>query len=201
MIKTRVIRLRNIEGPNAHEIRLRSIHSIHSEWKSKRSWLYMCCACVIATWRLGLRTPPVSTNWKKRTHQKNCLLHHEPFVVWLDGVQEDIEPKWYRPLWCHDPEKNRRHIWFNIGSEFKARWKKEKDDFSVSETGGSGEKIRVIRTSNQKVIGSGGSRGGVRGTPPPPLFLGQTGARNFFFFSGDPTPPPPSYLKVWIRHW
>ena len=125
MIKTRVIRLRNIEGPNAHEIRLRSIHSIHSEWKSKRSWLYMCCACVIATWRLGLQTPLVSANWKKkRTHQKNCLLHHELFVVWLDGVQEDIEPKWYQPLWCHDPEKNRRNIWFNIGSEFKARWKK-----------------------------------------------------------------------------
>ena len=111
----------------------------------QRSWLYMCCACVIATWRLGLRTPPVSANWKKRTHQKNCLLHHEPFVVWLDGVQEDIEPKWYQPLWCHDPEKNRRNIWFNIGGEFKARWmrKKEKDDFSVSDTGGSEEKIRL----------------------------------------------------------
>ena len=93
----------------------------------QRSWLYMCCACVIATWRLGLRTPPVSANWKKRTHQKNCLLHHEPFVVWLDGVQEDIEPKWYQPLWCHDPEKNRRNIWFNIGSEFKARWMKKRE--------------------------------------------------------------------------
>ena len=90
----------------------------------QRSWLYMCCACVIATWRLGLRTPPVGANWKKRTHQKTCLLHHELFVVWLDGVQEDIEPKWYQPLWCHDPEKNRRNIWFNIGSEFQARWKK-----------------------------------------------------------------------------
>ena len=151
MIKTRVIRLRNIEGPNAHEIRLRSIHSIHSEWKSKRSWLYMCCACVIATawdqiafytfysfwmkvqrswlymgcacviatWRLGLRTPLVSANWKekKRTHQKNCLLHHELFVVWLDGVQEDIEPKWYQPPWCHDPERNRRNlVWFGTDS-------------------------------------------------------------------------------------
>ena len=169
MIKTRVIRLRNIEGPNAHEIRLRSIHSIHSEWKSKRRWLYMCCACVIATWRLGLQTPHVSANWKKkRTHQKNCLLHHELFVVWLDGVQEDIEPKWYQPLWCHDPEKNRRNIWFNIDSEFKAWWKKEKDDFSVSDTGGSEEKIRfpptgvkLISAESRPWDKGGGGRGGV----------------------------------------
>ena len=100
----------------------------------QRSWLYMCCACVIATWRLGLQTPLVSANWKKkRTHQKNCLLHHELFVVWLDGVQEDIEPKWYQPLWCHDPEKNRRNIWFNIGGEFKARWMKKRERWFFSQ--------------------------------------------------------------------
>ena len=153
MIKTRVIRLRNIEGSNAREIRL------HSEWKSKRSWLYMCCACVIATWRLGLRTPPVSANWKKRTHQKNCLLHHELFVVWLDGVQEDIEPTWYQPLWCHDPEKNRRNIWFNIGSEFKAWWKKKRER-------------RFFWVSKKKKIGASvwsKNKGGGRVSRTPPL--------------------------------
>ena len=66
---------------------------------------------------------------------------------------------------------------------------------------------------------SGGSRGGVRGAQPPPLFLDQTEVRTaeiFFFFLGGGAkffflrPPPPisqglddrspPYLKVWIRH-
>ena len=34
----------------------------------------------------------------------------------------------------------------NTDSEYKAWWKKEKDDFSVSDTGGSEEKIRVPPT-------------------------------------------------------
>ena len=43
-------------------------------------------------------------------------------------------------------------IWFglvlivNTDSEYKAWWKKEKDDFSVSDTGGSEEKLRVPPT-------------------------------------------------------
>ena len=110
----------------------------------------------------------VLTEKKKRTHQKNCLLHHELFVVWLDGVQEDIEPKWYQPLWCHDPEKNRRNNWFKTDSEFKAWWKKEKDDFSVSDTGGSEEKIRLPPTGVKpisagpdiEIRGGGGGGGG-----------------------------------------
>ena len=66
---------------------------------------------------------------------------------------------------------------------------------------------------------SGGSRRGVRGAQPPPLFLDQTEVRTaeiFFFLGGGggnfffgTTPPPisqglddrsPPYLKVWIRH-
>ena len=33
-------------------IRLGSVHSIHPQWESKRSWLHTCstCTCVIATW-------------------------------------------------------------------------------------------------------------------------------------------------------
>ena len=114
-------------------------------------------------------------NW---THQKNCLLHHELFVVWLDGVQEDIEPKWYQPLWCHDPEKNRRNIWFNIDSEFKAWWKKEKDDFSVSDTGGSEEKIRVPPTGVKPISAEsrpwdkgGGGEGSSLLDPPLPMTI------------------------------
>ena len=61
---------------------------------------------------------------------------------------------------------------------------------------------------------SGGSRGGARGTqPPPPSFLDQTEARRAekkFFWDGPPPfsqgldgrPPPSSpYLKICIRHW
>ena len=66
----RVIKLRVLEGPNT-----RSMRPIHSKWKSKRSWLHMCRACVIATWRLGLRAPLVARNQtapatQARTKQK-----------------------------------------------------------------------------------------------------------------------------------
>ena len=60
---------------------------------------------------------------------------------------------------------------------------------------------------------SGGSRGGARGGPGPPLFLDQTEARRAenFFWRPPPlprlclrvwmtVPPLPPYLKVWIRH-
>ena len=59
------------------------------------------------------------------------------------------------------------------------------------------------------VIQSGGSRGGARGGPAPPLFLDQTEARRAEKFFGRPAPPPyvrvwitghPPYLKAWIRH-
>ena len=45
-------------------IRLRSVHSTHSLWKSKRSWLHNYWACIIATWRLGLRDPNIH-KWRK----------------------------------------------------------------------------------------------------------------------------------------
>ena len=53
------------------------------------------------------------------------------------------------------------------------------------------------------VVDPGEGPGGGR----PPLFLDQTGQKEFF---GRPPPPPlskdlddraPPYLKVWIRHW
>ena len=52
-----MIRLRVIEGPNAPD-QLHSLHCIHSLW----NWLHICDACVIATWKLGLRTPLVAHN-------------------------------------------------------------------------------------------------------------------------------------------
>ena len=60
---------------------------------------------------------------------------------------------------------------------------------------------------------SDGSRRGVRGGPPPPLFSEQTEARRAEKISLEttpsflsvwmtaPLPPPLSYLKIWIRHW
>ena len=49
---------------------------------------------------------------------------------------------------------------------------------------------------------SGGSRGGARGTRPPPYFSTKMETRPSPFLSqglDDPSPPPP-YLEVWIRH-
>ena len=49
--------VRVIEGPNAPD-QLHSLHCIHSLW----NWLHICDACIIATWKLGLRTPLVAHN-------------------------------------------------------------------------------------------------------------------------------------------
>ena len=67
-----------------HMTRLRSVHLIHSWWKSKRSWLHTCHKLVIATRRLGLQSPLVASNQtvlpKHPPHpvdQELLLLHHK----------------------------------------------------------------------------------------------------------------------------
>ena len=63
MIKTRVNRLRGVEGRNSSDqiaicaIKLHFVHFIHSQWKSKRMLATPCDTCVITTWRLGLGAP------------------------------------------------------------------------------------------------------------------------------------------------
>ena len=53
--KTRVIRLRGVEGRNARDqfafLVVRSLNEY---------WLHTCDACVMTTWRLGLRAPLVA---------------------------------------------------------------------------------------------------------------------------------------------
>ena len=63
-------------------------------------------------------------------------------------------------------------------------------------------------SKHSSLYGSGGSRGGPRGTQAPPLFLDQTEARRAEknIFGDAPSPlsqglddQGPPYLKVWIR--
>jgi len=50
-VKTRVMRLRVIESPNAHDqIVSCAFHSFLVE-----CWLHICDTCIITTWRLGLQ--------------------------------------------------------------------------------------------------------------------------------------------------
>ena len=60
MVKTRVIKLRVIEGPEVQTI---------------ECWLRTCEACVITTWRLGLRAPLVA--------RKKDLLFYFPLFIYL----------------------------------------------------------------------------------------------------------------------
>ena len=90
-------------------------------------------------------------------------------------------------------------IWFglvlivNTDSEYKAWWKKEKDDFSVSDTGGSEEKIRVPPTE-VKPISAGPDleiRGEGGGGGPPKTKIGpQFGLKIRGGGAGPPDPSP-----------
>ena len=44
-------------------IKVRSVYSIHSQWKSKRMLAIYIDTCVITSWRLGLRAPLVTRNY------------------------------------------------------------------------------------------------------------------------------------------
>ena len=53
--KTRMIRLRGVEGRNARDqIVFLVVRSLNEYW------LHTCDACVMTTWRLGLRAPVVA---------------------------------------------------------------------------------------------------------------------------------------------
>ena len=62
MVKTRMIRLRVIEGPNVQDqIAFCAFHSFLVEVQTNAG-LHTWDACVIITWRLGLWAPRVAHN-------------------------------------------------------------------------------------------------------------------------------------------
>ena len=65
LVKTRVIRLRVREGPNARD----QIPFIPSE-SPNECWLHTCDACLITTWRLGLQA---TRGARKYSLSCNCL--------------------------------------------------------------------------------------------------------------------------------
>ena len=79
IVKTRVIRLRVIEGPNARDqIAFCAFHSFLVEVQTDAGWcwLHTCDACVITTWRLGLRAPLVARSPQKNIFKCNA---RQPF--------------------------------------------------------------------------------------------------------------------------
>ena len=63
MFKTRVIRLRGVEGRNARDqIAFCAFHSFLVGVQTK-CWLHTCDTCIMTTWRLGLRAPLVARNY------------------------------------------------------------------------------------------------------------------------------------------
>ena len=63
IVKTRVIRLRGVEGRNMRDqIAFCTFHSFLVEVQAN-CWQHTCDACVITTWRLGLRAPLVARNY------------------------------------------------------------------------------------------------------------------------------------------
>ena len=64
MVKTCVIRLRVIEGPNARD-QLRSVHSNHSLWKSKR---------MLATYMRRMRNDNLETTIAGSSYRRQNLV-------------------------------------------------------------------------------------------------------------------------------
>ena len=66
-----------------------AIHSIHSSWKSKWSWLYTCRACVTATSRLSLRLGHIMLLTGPRT------------VLTMYKMFQNRCYTWFHNNWCH----------------------------------------------------------------------------------------------------
>ena len=75
-VKTRVIRLRVIEVPNVHDHVL-CIPFILSGGPNE-CWLHTCDACVITTWKLGLRTPLVAPKYENLYIRMTQTTFYEP---------------------------------------------------------------------------------------------------------------------------
>jgi len=82
MVKTRVIKIRVIEGPNVHDqIAFCAFHSSLVEVQTKAG-LHTCNACIITTWRLGLWAPLVTRDY-----------FFKIFTKWMRGY---VVTKWIR---------------------------------------------------------------------------------------------------------
>ena len=74
------------EGPNCAWSRFRSVHSIILNGSP-----HTCRACVIETWRLGLRVPLVARNKDRRLNQFS-----RPKFIWVGLNSNSIRLMWTR---------------------------------------------------------------------------------------------------------
>ena len=83
MVKTRVIRLRVLEGPNARDqIAFFAFHSFLVEVQTNAGcWPHTCDACVTTTWRLGLKAPLVARN-NNYVNKSNYRARKAVFLIW-----------------------------------------------------------------------------------------------------------------------
>ena len=95
-VKTRFIRLRGVDRPKrAWPNCVLCIPFIFSG-SSNDCWLHMCDACVITTWRLGLRAPFVARSEiivDSRSRRNVCLALKSFIRLGLDGGQQLIAPQ------------------------------------------------------------------------------------------------------------
>ena len=89
MIKTRVIRLRVIEGPNARDQTTFCVfNTFLEEVQTNAGYIHATRdACVITTWRLGLRAPLVAR--KKSSNSKGMACNTNMATVSLYGTPID----------------------------------------------------------------------------------------------------------------
>ena len=78
MVKTRVIRLRVLEGPNARD-QIAIPFSLSGS--PNECWLHTCDACVITTWRLVLKAPLVARN-NNYVNKSNYRARKAVFLIW-----------------------------------------------------------------------------------------------------------------------
>ena len=114
IVKTLVIRLRGVEGRNAcNQIAfwLLCIPFILTGSRNE-CWVHICDACVITTWRLGLRAPLVARNYADVVVVVVFFFltaprgKASPMQVWLGRCSWKGNTR--RLYWC-----SKRAIWFH----------------------------------------------------------------------------------------